>query len=1848
MEQNNTIQFPEEVATQQPQQQQEFTFPEIKTDNTSPTSFIADDVRSKFLGDTSSLFQAEADKRNFLATSFDTPKIKLENYDVTVGEAYRNIGGTYYSKYPVFFAGMDNEELYAQNQSTSQKWGRGLTKLLGKTGTAVLGGTIGQISGLGNWISDGFKMESLYMDDFNKWLDDLNEKMDYKLPNYYTRQEQDMNFGQSLGTANFIANDLTQGLSFTFGMMVSEGIWAFATGGASLATAAARNLPGWGLRSLRAAEISKGISTWNKTTKQLLKEGLTKPEIRQVLRARNVGTAFNTARFTYTSAGYEAGVEARHMYKEAEENFLYEFEKENGRKPNGQEIAEWSEIATKAANAVYAGNVAVVGSSNLLIFGRMFNTRLPSVSPQKYFDKKLFGIGTEVVDGQRVAIKATKAQKLASRTYSPLKLIATEAFWEEGNQSVMGNAAQAWIEAAYNAESSNEVMSMMEAVYEGFSETYSSKEGWKEIGLGAIIGLFGGGVSGSFTANSRKRKVIEQYSEYLNKEGNSYASQRFADKLAMLNRINKAGQLQDEADNRGDLTGSHLSRRQAIMSQVDFHNKYGMLEEGRMDFEAALAAADNQKMAEEAGISIEEVSEFKKKLLDEYTQIQDSYTKNKEFADAVLGQGQLPTQLQQNEINKEMVATGIAYNLTMGEGSAQMAGELLEQMRASLAGMQLPVSITQALELDNILGAAEATTKAEFHQARQEAEAALEKKQQIEREIKRETQNMNAAEEKAAYQNKLLELSTQLEQANQAELEAKNRMDVAVNAMKISNPYLKEGDTVAAEDILELYKNTKKKGSRGVLEDVFRAIEKLKATNPKDYQRHTKLYNEYKKAQYAYMQYAKTTQGLTSDNFNLPQFATKLGYKMFKGKDVNQFTKDFFADIGTQIIATEAMRQRELIEDAVLADEILEPSTQADTPTAKNTLTEEQLQQLQTLEREKAAALKSLKDNTKNNKKSKELQDRIAEIDGKITSLKPIQIVEEGNAQTGDYFSRVVDGETLVYRKTEQEAILLGTDEANSILRQETSREAQQLEKEKAELQEQLTNLQNQAPQETAEDIEARFEAQRKNILSQQQKQDAIGQTQRQIDEMLKQNSPIAEYIGEDRAQAQANKPTQQEVEEYKTLIAKQKETMIGKTNLIDALENNTPQEVKDFYGDALEMSVQELQRFQELNDKMANWYLMEGTIIGETSLADLVERLELLQTNPTTSNTKTEMTRKDAYDIEQASEKQAASTRQSKSMVQTPTGVYMKVDKTTKRRRLSHITVQSILDRLLPNTGATYIKNKKDKKPKTTQGVDLNKIQKQEGVIFFIETPQGTIKVEVGEHSRLFITEADWAKIENDFAIKFFTSEIDPQAKSGILGYEVQQDGTVIPAKSDFTIDTVLKNRPQEMVAEEMGQVKSVDLYVDPLNTYNAQLIANLERAKKSKNEKAIKEAERKLEEETVVYLMSQGKIVGTLRAGLSGIDTTQPSHANFSLVRALASQTVQQVQGENLINLKTTIPVGFIYQGSPIFKMRVDENGSLQLDFLPITEKVVSLLLDAGYVQNGQLVIGGKVKADNVQTTYLPKNSQKTPIVIFKYKGENVAFPVSLIPSESNLINEVSAILSSTTIPLGQQINQVHKLLLANGIDPNQFNLNEQTIQNRQTLDLLEEVLSTHTTIPNVDLWAQRNFNLNNLKTQAEISIDIENNPFNNPKVVLDLSQTQIPFTKEEGDQIVLDNIEERQIQLESELSDGLIEVEKIENEKNRGQDETPIMEFFGDNTVLIERDIINHAQKLQNKNTLVKFLESFPQKNIPKHLKEKVKALRDKVGVYEALLEKRGAIKNKNLKNQTQTVKNKKCKQ
>jgi len=356
-------------------------------------------------------------------------KIKLKDYSIDLDESHAMLSsGIYTPRFESFIQGTDNQERLAQQQSTGEKWANGALKFGTKTLSAVVGGTVGLVYGVEEALTDG-KFSSLYDNDFSNWMNDLDTKLNYQLPNYYTKQEQEKGLFGQMGTANFWSDKFLGGLSFTAGAIISEGIWAWATGGTSLATAGARwgtklgRLSRWGIEG--AEDTAQVLGAMSKTKSLLastpgitLKAGKQSKDLALGLgKAGEFGSAVG---FMTRSAGYEASVEALQFKKEAEEKFYSNFADLNGREPNAEDIAQFEKDLESRANTVFGTNMAILGVSNLAMFGNVLDIKNPiKTGLADFIDRKAFGYGLEkTAEGAFKTIERTGLQKASRFTFN--------------------------------------------------------------------------------------------------------------------------------------------------------------------------------------------------------------------------------------------------------------------------------------------------------------------------------------------------------------------------------------------------------------------------------------------------------------------------------------------------------------------------------------------------------------------------------------------------------------------------------------------------------------------------------------------------------------------------------------------------------------------------------------------------------------------------------------------------------------------------------------------------------------------------------------------------------------------------------------------------------------------------------------------------------------------------------------------------------------------------------------------------------------------------------------------------------------------------------------------------------------------------------------------------------------------------------------------------------------------------------------------------------------------------------------------------------------------------------------
>lgn len=536
------------------------------------------------------------------------PEISLED------SRYRLSSGTWIPKYESYIPGVDNDTRLSRSQGRTEKWMRGLGKFVGKVALYGLGGVIQPFYGIYAGVSRG-NFNAVFDNDFTRWLDDQDKKMDYGLAHYYNREERDMNFLQSMTTANFWSNDFLSGLAFTAGAMLSSAVYS----GAGL-----MNLARTGARAgVALARIGKAASDTKKAFGVYLRAART---------GRRIGKGLDTLAFLGTSTSWEASVEARSMLMEAEENFRQSYRNAYGREVPYEELMKFRADNANAANAVFAANVGILSLSNIAMFGDMFGMDL---GVDKFIKRNIFGVGAERMDnGTLRAITPKKWQKVAGNTFNIIKRPVSEGLYEEGLQGVASKSAKDWVESRYNPMAIRQNIGYMEAIKNGFKETYGSSQGWKEIGIGMIIGsIMGGKTIGGIKEwsqdMSRNKGMVEAYNA--NAGALTEAAVRAIRGSMALNAQLSGVDTSYESDGR--IINEDFS--DAVFNRLRYDSEMGMLDDTKENFRTVVESIPNSDIASDMNMTDEQVNEYKSNLIGEFNKKVDNFTMASRFADSL-------------------------------------------------------------------------------------------------------------------------------------------------------------------------------------------------------------------------------------------------------------------------------------------------------------------------------------------------------------------------------------------------------------------------------------------------------------------------------------------------------------------------------------------------------------------------------------------------------------------------------------------------------------------------------------------------------------------------------------------------------------------------------------------------------------------------------------------------------------------------------------------------------------------------------------------------------------------------------------------------------------------------------------------------------------------------------------------------------------------------------------------------------------------------------------------------------------------------------------------------------------
>lgn len=1586
----------------------------------------------------------------------DLNPLKVVDYSTPFSSMYTELNsGEYATRYKSFIPGVNMEEYFAQRQTTGEKWRNGVAKALVNTGTVIAGATIGffdALSHIPEAISEG-SLDPMINSEFAKSLDDLNTKMQNSLPNYYSQDEQNRSLFGQLGTANFYADKFLGGLSFTVGTIVSEGLWAVATGGLSLSKALATS-------GMNTSRYMKYLATSKDLGKQLIRSAII-PKSGLTGTKRALDWA-NKVRFLNTSSGFEAGMEARMMMKEAEQNYMTSFMNANGRRPSADELSEFRAENIKAGNGVFLTNMAILGIGNLALYGSLVGLKPFKTGIGASLDKSLFGIGSKEVvkDGQKAleVLTRTKGQKVLGQVYNIGRPIATEGVWEEGGQAITSFTAKDWLEQGYDKKRAKESIGILDNFEKAVAHTYTTKEGQTEILLGSLIGLFAGGFTGQFKMINNKIAV----NDFNLRTQNSMGRYSLLNRIQSINRMAATDQKIKDAKDNGDVASEHLAIREQVFNTVLADYKTGELGSSVDKLTDVLDSVSPEEFERATGIKgVDAQNEFKVVLIDEYKKGADRFEKQREHIEAIVGTGRIhgidPAQFGEGTDITEGFKDALSYHFYMGTEVEKFGGEALENIRAIVAkatgkDVSTKLAIMDALRIAS--------------QEKRTAYKALDKKiDSKQKELKALDDVRLTQESLRADPERTREATAKLNEINNQIIKQQGERDklldekvALVRTLGLDNVFADlndaSRDTIMVSDLENIDEDL------AYVDELMSSYEKA---NPKLYTEYQANLREYVRARKAFVRFNETAKAIYNKDFNVRTTNDFISNKFFK-KEQGEATLNFI-----ESALKEYMQERnlELANTAFVREKNLSSITVNDEEYEKFKIN------------------------------PKDVSDTTLEKIAQKRSDSEVLVGRE--KEIYEIHKKAITQKVRAINKTKRVTIKTTTEEE--------------------------AILEEKAKELTEENLKAKLQ------------------------DILSKNSFTAAqfYDAETGKYVTPQGLTGVEVREWQLLRA-----IINSTDAI--VDKDQPNRVKPNYytkkgkAKGVKLSTKQIARYQELSKKLAQYKLLEGTADGGTSMLDLLEALAQLQQNQEnrldredSETTKITLTPDEVLSINRIAEQDFAGSSSNKSFIQSYDTVKVRVVKGKGKDKkdafyyqFSHIYVETLINQIAQvKQPVSVVVTQKNGAVHGDLGISNREI----GAVYTMTFEDGSsINIKIANKQGNLVIE----KSEYDAINPFILIDSGLTKQSYFDVYTTLQNGDLQPLSSDFKIESVNKTDPKREVSiDQIYELEGsrVHLVVSLEDTYNVELEDNFKNGKITEDE---------LTDQLVIYVVSDNKVVGVIKAG--DLDNSTEATTNKAKITVAKSESAQihsairqQAKVRFLEAIETTskevslgisMPVKRVYKGTPNLVLE-EVGGMLAPKAIPFTEESMKLVSHIGTLLDGEIT-NEELKKDidgiNVDFSYVRRLSNKNkglkiPFIIFNFRdAHNIAFPINLIQTPMDLTSEALKVLNNDKLSESRRANAFNSILLENGLDIEDLGISplqsfeEQEMQINESLSLIKEMNEK------IEVDSMTAIDLVN---KATINVDITDKPFISPKVMLDLEEATIKGVEGEEEINILDII-------------------------------------------------------------------------------------------------------------------------
>lgn len=613
-----------------------------------------------------------------------------------------------------------------------------------------------------------------------------------------------------------------------------------------------------------------------------------------------------------------------------------------------------------------------------------------------------------------------------------------------------------------------------------------------------------------------------------------------------------------------------------------------------------------------------------------------------------------------------------------------------------------------------------------------------------------------------------------------------------------------------------------------------------------------------------------------------------------------------------------------------------------------------------------------------------------------------------------------------------------------------------------------------------------------------QEKKDLIDS----IVEMVKNSPYLLENFGENILELV---PTEAEIEEFYDLAARAIDDPRIDTEIV-AFKN--PYNSKRFSPTTRpSLKKAEITRLQELNQKMANWQLIEGyqNQNGVSLQQMIMQAVVVRQTVEPIIREK--LTDSDLINLSdnEPLEVDGSNGIRKEQYIQVYENVFVK--KKGNSVQISHLTLPGLLERMGITGEIGYVQTKYEKgksvevkgsaKVITPAEVEENSLP---GANFIVTLADGSkVNLTIERSGAISVKGEDFPKVMAEANMKHVEGTLN---RNG--GYSPVYD-----LESGEKMKTDYKNAsdysPREIYNMEPGESAEVTFSIDMNDEYNLKLIQNYEKG--IEEGRSVEELEKELFENIKVNVLDEsGRKLGDLKAAydIEGI-------AGYLDLRREAFEVFKNRMESGIMGVASLSKASYIkhiFLGSPNFTF---EDGAIKMfDIIP--EQVI----DYGYIENGKLVLKNSTKGvrEDFIKGLLGRTNQ--PVVVVKQGKYLVAFPVALKESDIFQSDQVAEIFT-TSKNRAEAALKLNQLLADNGFSPASYNLFYVDENNQNILDsdglptenLLRAVndLASVKNVSSVKDWMLPEHTTNDLVNEVSIGVDMANNMFSSPKPIIEL---------------------------------------------------------------------------------------------------------------------------------------------